>query len=505
MSYEIELKLAVPESAWRAVPRHPRLASAEKLPTRKLVNIYYDTPELDLRRKGVALRLRKQGRQWLQTIKCAGEVAGGLSNRPEWEQPYRGNAFDFGPIEDHELRNWLSRTKLSRRLRPAFETTFSRQTWRIANSDRSIILVMFDRGQIQAAGRAQPISEIELELAQGDVGELFDLARELAVSVPLRPEPRSKAERGYRLVEPPLLAPRKAGRSPLHSGQSALEAFSAIGLACIAHLQANENGVIESTDPEFIHQMRVAIRRLRSAMRLFRPLVSDTLLGDVPQRLKILGANLGAARDWDVLITELLRPVTQAFPGEARFDRLISVAAAHRGEARNTVIAALRDAAFGRLMIDVLALLHRPGLGTGPETTPSLAEFALGQLVDLHRRVGKAADRAAGLDIKDLHRLRIAIKRLRYALEFFTPIYPTKPIKRDLQRLTRLQDDLGLINDLANAGPRLTLCADEDITLREAVAMAGGWYGPRYQALMAKLPNDLLALGRHRFVWEREN
>jgi inorganic triphosphatase YgiF len=503
MADEIELKLAVAASAGgRLLARHPRLAAAIRLPARRLVNIYYDTPDLALRRRGVALRLRKQGRQWLQTVKCAGRESGGLSTRPEWEYPYRGDAFDFYPIDDEKLRDWLSRAKLLRHLRPVFETRFSRQTWRVATA-QGVVLAMLDRGEIVAGERQEALSELELELAQGSLDDLFSLADELAQTLSLRPEPLSKADRGYRLAAGIERTPQKAGPSGVTPEQSAGEAFRAIALGCVTHLQANETGVQTSADPEFIHQMRVAIRRLRSALRLFAPVLGDAPPQALAQRLGHLAGELGAARDWDVLIGEMLHPVQEAFPDDPRVERLIASAAAQGKAARAAVRATLADPGYGRLMIEVLALLHRPPRpSVDSAAEPSLGEFAAAQLARLHRRVRKAAKRAATLDIGALHRLRIAIKRLRYGLEFFAPIYPPKTVKREVQHLTRLQDDLGVLNDIANAGPRLMLCADDDATLREAVALAGGWYGPRYRELMTRLPEDIAAVTGHRFIWE---
>jgi inorganic triphosphatase YgiF len=502
MAEEIELKLAIPRSAWRAVLHHPQLVAAEKLPTRKLINIYYDTPDFVLRRKGVALRLRKQGQQWLQTVKCAGVVAGGLSTRPEWEYPYGGERFDFQPIDDDELRRWLSRDKLVRRLQPTFHTTFSRHTWRLAPNKRSTILVMFDRGVIESGSNVEFISEIELELVRGSVRRLFGLAHDLAASLPLRPESASKAERGFRLFAGTPLAPQKATTSPFAPGHCAREAFNAIGLACVAHIQANEAGVMAGPDPEFIHQMRVAMRRLRSAMRLFAPALNERQIAATSTRLGKFAAALGATRDWDVLIAELLRPVANDFPDDPHLERLVAAAATRRSDAYEQAVAELGQPAYGRLMIDLLDLFHQPGTAAKGGALPT-SEFAENRLLALNRRLRKAAKRAHGLDISALHRLRIAVKRLRYALEFFAPIYSSKSVKRDLRKLTRLQDDLGLINDVANAGPRLALCANEHPALHAAVAKVGAWYVPHYQALMSRLPDDMETVVKNRFVWER--
>ncbi len=193
MANEIELKLALPESAQRAFLRHPLLKSALDKHTGELFNIYYDTPDLALRTLGIALRLRRQGKIWLQTVKCAGSSVGGLCTRPEWETPY-GGQFDFAPVDDAAIRAHLERINGDGQLAPLFETNFRRVTWRFDG-----VLLVLDRGWIIAGNRREAISELELELAGGEVSQLFALAERLKERLPIVPALRSKAERGLRL------------------------------------------------------------------------------------------------------------------------------------------------------------------------------------------------------------------------------------------------------------------------------------------------------------------
>ena len=197
MANEVELKLSLHQPA--LLLRQPLLARALSCRRQQLLNIYFDTPDQALRRKGIALRLRKQGRQWLQTIKCKGSGGAGLSSRPEWETPYAGQ-FDFSAVDAAETRRWLSRPALQQRLAPLFETRFRRTTWHFATAPGSSLQLVLDRGQIKAAHGAEPILEIELELESGPVEQLFALALELAQEVALIPLMASKAERGYRLA-----------------------------------------------------------------------------------------------------------------------------------------------------------------------------------------------------------------------------------------------------------------------------------------------------------------
>jgi len=172
MPNEIELKLALPTAMQALLLRQPILRKAVARQSHQLINLYYDTPKLDLHAHGIALRLRKQGRRWLQTVKCAGSSAAGLTTRPEWETPYAGH-FDFSSVDAEEIRRWLERPKLHNQIAPIFETSFRRNIWRFEPRPGCVVLLMQDRGWIAAAGRRETISEVEIELAGGDVDELF--------------------------------------------------------------------------------------------------------------------------------------------------------------------------------------------------------------------------------------------------------------------------------------------------------------------------------------------
>lgn len=200
MAKEIELKLALDTSDHLRFLRHPLLREARAKSDQILDNIYFDTPELALRKHGVALRIRKQGRQRLQTVKLAAKASGGLSIRPEWETPYRGR-FDFSPIEATAVRQWLEQPEILNRIGPLFQTLFRRITWHFPLAGGGEILLALDRGSILSGGREEAISEVELELADSsDVIALQHLADKLSGRIPLTPSALSKAQRGYMLL-----------------------------------------------------------------------------------------------------------------------------------------------------------------------------------------------------------------------------------------------------------------------------------------------------------------
>lgn len=205
MGQEIELKLLLAATDSRRFMAQPCLRAATARSNQTLDNIYYDTPELALRRRGVALRLRKQGRLRLQTIKLATKtiVSRGLSIRSEWETPFR-KTFDFSVVEDTDTRDWLQHPDIAGRIGPLFRTRFRRVTWHLPLANGGEILVALDRGEVTANGGSTPICEVELELAgSSDISALHKLAAEFGQRMALAPSDVSKAQCGYALLDQP--------------------------------------------------------------------------------------------------------------------------------------------------------------------------------------------------------------------------------------------------------------------------------------------------------------
>lgn len=202
---EVELKLSLPPTALAALRQHPLFVAAVLLSSEAVESTYYDTPDFALRACGIALRLRRAGDIWRQTVKCAATSTGGLAARPEWEQPWGGH-FDFCGVTDARVRTFLVGN--AARLTPVFNTRFHRET-RCHSVDGARIRLMLDTGEILAGERSELLCELELELDAGAPVDLLRLAEQLAVALPLFPDDRSKAARGYRAV---VARPRGAGR-----------------------------------------------------------------------------------------------------------------------------------------------------------------------------------------------------------------------------------------------------------------------------------------------------
>jgi adenylate cyclase len=208
---------------------------------------------------------------------------------------------------------------------------------------------------------------------------------------------------------------------------------------------------------------------------------------------------LGAARDMDVLLAEIAAPVMAALAVEPRLAALVGLVTERRFRHRTAAKEALRSAAFGQLVLLAGDLLHRAALTEGAaESKAPLAAFAEHRVRRLHKKVQRLAAAASIDDPASLHALRIGIKRLRYALEFFGPLTQGKAHRKSVDKLASLQDALGQINDLANAGRLLNECAGEDPRLREAVTLIGGWHASRYAALLDSVPDGVRQLRRLR-------
>lgn len=500
MSEEIELKLALPRAALAALRRHPLVAGAEKLGnTVTLDNTYYDTPKLQLKTRKVAVRTRRQGRRWLQTVKCAGQSSAGLSQRPEWEQPYAG-AFDFSAIDSKATARLLQRH--AHALIPLFTTRFRRETRRLCPRDGVSILLMIDTGAVQVTAsdgstRQAPICELELELEQGQATDLFALACELARTLPLMPADLSKAERGYRLHLDTPPHPTHAEASHLSADQGLVDAFRDQAFACVRQWQANAAAALaltatgrsqaDSLHPEFIHQLRVALRRLRALLKLFAPALPSGFTGQWNARLRDNAKRFGDARDLDVLQGELLNPVRAEILADASaMTALLQTTNSVRDAAHHAAAQALDMAGQGRLLLEFsAALLQLPAHDLVP--APDLRSFAGLRLTRLRKRARGQFDAAQALEPTRLHVLRIGCKQLRYGLEVFAPLFGTKAMARYRERVVKAQDSLGFLHDVDVAHARMATWAARNVALQPAVAFVLGWHGPRYAHLRQRV------------------
>ena len=444
MATETEIKLSLSATAAQQLSQLPLLADSVRS-SKLLVSTYYDTPDRRLRRERIVVRYRQQGRQWLLGVKTAPLIAAGLAQRGEWETPGRPGDFDFAHVDASAVRELLD--SLRGELQPVFATHFRRQAHLITPSPGVRIEVALDRGWIEAGAARQRIREVELELLQGTLGDLFAVALDLQASLPMHPEASSKADRAYRLVDVEPVLAVKAQPVALTPDMPTIAAFRLIALACISHLQSNEQGVCCSDEAEFVHQARVAMRRLRSAMRLWEPLLPEPFVVRFDPWWQALATRLGDNRNWDVFRAETLPLLAEAFAGRLDGDRLALRALAHCNSSRRASRRALQSEDYSRLLLEfTAALMDLPDTPAG-----RLADFVPRCLGKRARRVSERAAVPLQGDVAARHRLRVAFKQLRYGLEFFAPLLAGPLVVDYHQSATAMQEMLGRLNDLAVA------------------------------------------------------
>lgn len=449
---ETELKLLLAPQDLRRLRRDPRVKALQqgRASTRRVHSVYYDTPERALLRAGLALRLRSDGGRWLQTLKTGGRAAAGLHVREEWEWPLPGEALDFGLLATTPEARLFRSPRLRAKLAPVFTTVFGRTRLRLAFADGSLAELCLDSGQIRSGRRASAISEAEIELRAGSPVRLYELALELAGRVPLRLGQASKAERGYALAREDAARPVKAAQLALDRQGSVAAAFASVVSSCMVHLQANETGFLAGRDPEYLHQVRVALRRLRAGFSLFKDAIPQPAFAPVTQQLREQNAALGAARDWDVFVHEMLRALGAQRAGEAAvaaFERrCVRLGRVHLRAAQGAVASPAWQCLWlelGRLLAEGAWMQAHAALALPVEG------FAARLLQQRAATLKKRGKHLQELDTEGRHRLRIAAKKLRYAAEFFAALYPARRVRPYVQSLAAMQEVLGGMNDAA--------------------------------------------------------
>ena len=478
MAQEIEIKLSVePEHArrlWGVLARHPH----HKPASRRLFSAYYDTPDRRLQSAGVALRLRREGNRWIQAVKSAGIAAGGLHRRAEHETEVPAQLPSFPAMIEAGFGKLVADKQTREALQVAFTTEFRRSSTLIRPRAGTIIEVSLDRGAIAAGERRDPICEVELELKAGETDALFDLAFEIARGLPVRLDNRSKAQRGYALAARIEPSPVKASTPPLSTDMTVDDAFVAVAFHCLAHLQDSEIGLLAGRNPEYLHQARVALRHLRSAFRVFDTAIPRSHFAQTLDELKSVARLLGDARDLDVFAVETL-----PHAGSAQH---VGVAAMHqrtqnaRRRAARAVRAAIAAPEYTAMLLRLAQALSagqwRCETARPAAANRTLLKFATKLVSHRYARVKKRGRHISQLGFADLHRLRIQVKRLRYAIEFFMPLFEDKAAGT-LRALVDLQELLGRLNDDATAWKLLDALATEDSSTdyQQAVGFLRGW------------------------------
>ena len=484
---EIELKFQVPKERRAALAKAVNTASARRV---RLQAQYFDTAERRLAQALLALRVRKEGRRWVQTLKGAGD---GLWQRlehevaltvPPGQAPLADPALHDGTPAGEALRKALRDAPLV----PTYATEVTRQL-RLVRAPGCVVELALDQGALSASGQRWPVHELEFELKGGSATAMTRLAARWVTRFELSLDTRTKSERGDRLARGERGgAPVKARALRLPAQLDGPSAVRAIVGSCLQQVLGNASEMAHGeATPEHLHQLRVGMRRLRTALRELGGLL-PTAQPQWQAALAGIFAQLGAARDVDALQQVLVPALRKA--GAPLFD-LPPDAAAVPPETT------LRAAATNLLWLELLACAADAGDAGGAEAgKPFLPQ--LGQrLARLHRQVVRDARRFEHIDDTARHKLRKRIKRLRYLCDFGASLFAKKALKTFIRPLAAAQEALGAFNDVCVAQALFDRVASDDTKALFAL----GWLAHERDSAIARSVVALTQLRKAPVFW----
>lgn len=448
---EIEIKLAATPTMLDALRTHPRLGAPGQRKAHS--STYFDTADHALAAAGASLRLRHRAGACEQTLKLTTRRKSQI-HRSEWNQPLlpgatAPDAAAFPPLAARALNALVGDAPLL----PYAEVAVEREL-RMMRQGAAWIELAFDRGDIRVPGAEPvPVAELELELQDGDLADALALALDLPLGPELGWSIATKAQRAQTLASGQPPAPVSAAPVPLTPGMSAARGLQAIGWGCLGQWLGNAPLVVSTGNPGAVHQARVAIRRLRAAFALFgRALLArDPQVEALRDGLRMAARALGPARDLHVLRRRVL---AHGPLGDAAGQSLLAMLAHAEAEATHAAQVALAGEAIQRLPLQLALWLERGDWLTHEAAATPVAALSATLLDRQRKRLRGMRRHLAEMSDAALHDLRLDVKKLRYAVDFFTPLCPDVRGARAHERvLGELQDVLGDISD-AGVGQR---------------------------------------------------
>lgn len=488
MSIETEICLRLPPNLGRRLTSLPWLKA---LPPRRQVlrAVYFDTPQGHLRQARAGLRVRRESGQWVQTFKQErsaterleiNQVLGARSAKvPALEWPAQQALLVVSEGRGSKSRMTLG--QLAPQLSAQFETQVRRTSWQLPYQG-SLLELAFDRGEVRApAGGTASVHELEIELKEGQPEHLWQLALDLSTQLGqgLVLEPRAKAARGYDLIGH-WQWPSVADVSSLRMDDHRLDlAFKQTLGETVEAVSWQIVRILETLDSEGPHQLRVALRRLRSVMKLVRPLLSAPEWQSLEQASKALAGRVGPLRDLDVFAEDVLKPLLARLPTDEDLSCLSRLLEAERSRARATLRDHLQSAEVQRFL---LTLAQASGRSLPALATIDSTEFARAQLRRLSKRVRRREEVLKQAPQSDAnaearHELRLAYKALRYAAGWLGQIGAGPEAESARRRASKRQEQLGEQQDASMALKLLDglLSAEPAVRQSRLKGMLEGW------------------------------
>lgn len=485
---EVELKFQLPESKKKTVQQYLKKHKAKYI---HLQAKYYDTPDRLLAKNGMALRLRKEDDQWVQTFKAAGQ-----SHLHRVEEEIHLGACDQEPelnlalYQDNKVVTDLINAVLgtqAEKLSLQFETDVQR-TYHVFEADNTAIEVCLDDGVVKTADTQSIICEVEFELKQGAVKTLIQFAQQWINRYALWLDVRSKAERGNLLALGQAASPAVHAKAlTLNKDITAEQALKKIIENCLGQFLPNMAAIAdEVAEPEHIHQARVSLRRLRSALKHFSGWSSE--LNPVwEEQIAELFRKLGDTRDEDAIRTEVLPVIKQHGSPE-----LLLPVSVQPSKELSTIFT---SADTIKLLLDLLAFAYSEE--DSKNKTGGLKKHIKKSLDKLHHKVISNAEHFSELEVTEQHKIRKTAKQLRYCVEFISSLYPDKKVQQYLKQLQPVQNTLGQYNDLFIAEGIFNKVVENDSSFWFAL----GWVKAKQPHLQKRSAKALQTFSQTETFW----
>jgi triphosphatase len=471
--------------------------------TQQLEARYFDTPSHALQKAKLAYRLRREGENWVATVKGGGSSKGGLHARQEWNQVASHNEPDMQVFSHMEIGAKLQEAVGDEILEPILITSFERRKVDVVMPDGSTIEVAADKGVIIAGEKTAPILEIELELKTGQAGSLFMLGAALAREYPLLPEPKSKFYRGLLLAGLSAEQPKKNSLPQVDKARPIGEALRVVLVDLIAQVLAAQQSFLENfQQPEIVHELRISLRRLQSVLEFSEPLAVIKQYAWYQDELKKLGQKLAEVRELDVAYAswqQLLDDQVVSMDSKVWLGEVLL-------EKRNLAAAEVLDECRAGLATPLLLGLWAELLDRDWQQLiacdSTVEEYAVGNIASWLKKARKQEQTVEWSDVGEVHKLRLWIKKIKYVVEVMQPVLGDT--SRLILQLEKLQDTFGVISD-ARSTELLLKALLRGKSSRALYLEAGiliGWQGHERLLLQNKLDKSWKKFSRIAQKWK---
>ena len=499
---EFELKFEIPSASLQGVATAMRVGKAKR---QRLQAKYFDTPDGLLAAQGIVVRLRKEGRRWVQTAK--GPTAG-LLERLEHNAdlpPHSAASLPTLDLSRHRATPVGNAIDKALGLNageagaayPQLDLLYSTDIWRITRqlaSGESMVEVALDQGRVFTDGQSQAVCELEIELKQGVPIDAIVLARQWCAAHGLSISTIAKSMKGQRLrgnLAEPDATSATLPQFSRHASSAGM--LSAVVQTCLSQTLPNMSELASGSNRAgHIHQLRVGIRRLRTALRELGHLAGERDAIDPawePALVQVFRA-LGEQRDHSYLALVLQPKLLVAGGPHMRFN--------DAGSPVFDAGRAVRRADFQDALLGLLAFAHRlEPAGSDVDKGEDLKKAVSQRLAKLHRRALRDGKKFLTLSDVQQHSVRKRIKRLRYLMEFATPLFAAPKVQRAVAALKPVQDALGVYNDELMALQSLSAAVADD-----AQAWFGiGWLAARRQPNAKRCLKEIKAFADIKPFW----